>query len=421
MTLRFNRILSFAFTLCAIVAAPGFAATAATKVTTPAKGVKQYTIEQFFSTKRITGGSFSADEKRILFSSDESGIFNAYTVSVSGGKAEALTTSTKDSTFAVSYFPNDDRILFTRDSGGDENNHLFVRELDGTERDLTPGTKIKASFGGWKPDGSAFYVITNERDAKFFDVYRYDAKHYERTMFYRNEKGLNLASISRDEKWIALNKQNTTIDSDVFLHDVAKNETKHITSHSGSVKYKAQTFDPASRRLLFTTDEGSEFERIKAYDLVSGVATEFEKANWDIDLTYYSRDGRFRVTIINDDGSTSVKVVEIQGDTERPFAMPKLPGGMILGLTFSKSGTKGRSDQVGFFDDESSVVRGCWLLAFVARMEGYFEGFSPLLFRIYPIAKTPLPSVRIKWCRARYRFASPQATKNRCAFFDRPR
>jgi dipeptidyl aminopeptidase/acylaminoacyl peptidase len=261
-------------------------------------------------------------------------------VPAAGGKAEQLTNSTKDSTFAVSFFPNDDRFLFTRDSGGNELNHLFVRELDGTERDLTPGDKLKAAFHGWHADGAAFYVTTNERDPRFFDLYRYDAKTYARTMLYKNDQGLDVAAISRDEKWVALNKSHTTIDSDIHLYDVAKGETRHLTPHSGSVKFSAQTFDPASQRLLFTSDEGSEFARIKAHDLATGQVSEFEKADWDIDSTYYSRDGRFRVTVVNEDGSTVVRVAEVAGGTEKPLALPKLPGGMILGVTFSRSGNR---------------------------------------------------------------------------------
>src|SRR3546814_9127016 len=63
--------------------------------------------------------------------------------------AEPLTTSTTDSTFAISWFPNDARVLYSADQGGNELDHLYVREVDGTTRDLTPGEKVKAGFDGW--------------------------------------------------------------------------------------------------------------------------------------------------------------------------------------------------------------------------------------------------------------------------------
>ena len=51
----------------------------AAQTTTPAstRAPKQYTIEQFLDTVSNRGASFSADESRILFSSNKTGIWNA--------------------------------------------------------------------------------------------------------------------------------------------------------------------------------------------------------------------------------------------------------------------------------------------------------------------------------------------------------
>jgi len=308
--------------------------TTAHTTTTP----KRYTIEQFMATTSLGGASFSADEKRVLFHSNQSGIFNAYTLSITGGTPQPLTQSMLDTTYSVSFFPNDDRILFSRDKSGDENSHLYVRELNGAEKDLTPGDKVKASFFAWHPDGITFYVSSNERDPKFFDLYRFDAKTYARSMIYKNDQAYALAAISRDEKWIALNKTNTSLDSDIYLFDVAKNETKHLTPHTGAITFNAATFDPASARLFFLSNEGSEFTGLRTYDLASGNIKAHEKADWDVVYTYFSQDGRFRVTGVNQDGSTVIRIVE--GAAEKPVALPTLPGGEIRGVSFSRSGNR---------------------------------------------------------------------------------
>ncbi|WP_426176765.1 alpha/beta fold hydrolase [Massilia sp. TWR1-2-2] len=315
----------------AVILQPAFAA----PVKEVPKAPKRYTIEQFMATTSISGASFSRDEKQILFSSNESGIFNAYTIPAAGGKPVAMTKSTIDSTYAVSFFYNDDRILFTRDSGGNENNHLFVRELDGAERDLTPGDKLKASFAGWRPDGNAFYVTTNERDPRFFDLYRYDARTYARTMLYKNESGMNVSTMSRDEKWLALQKTTTTSDSDIYLLNLATGESKHITPHTTPASFGAATFDPQSKRLFFTTNASGEFAAIRTYDIASGATVDSEKADWDLLGTSYSRDGRFRTSVVNQDGSIAVRVVE--GPAEKAVALPKLPGGEMRQTTFSPS------------------------------------------------------------------------------------
>jgi dipeptidyl aminopeptidase/acylaminoacyl peptidase len=335
-------LLTLVATLALLAGAPQ-AAVAADKPAAAAKApkpAKRYTIEQFMATVNIGGASFSADESRILFHSNESGIFNVYAMPVAGGKPVQLTDSKTDSHYAVGFFPGDDRLLYTRDQAGNELNHLYVRELDGSERDLTPGSrpdhKLKARFVDWSGDDTAFYVATNERDPKFFDLYRYDAKTYARTLVFKNEGGWGSLDISRDGRWLALGKTNTTADRDVYLADLKSGEIKHITKHQGVAEYSAQDFDPESRELLMTSNDGGEFTRVIAYDLAKGTTREVEKADWDVDYTRFSKDGRHRVSGVNADASTALRLYR----DGKPVALPTLPGGEIRGVAFSRSGKR---------------------------------------------------------------------------------
>jgi len=332
--MRFIIILSLALTLATVGLDSAAAQGGASKGSGSQRPLKQYSMEQFMATTTVNGASFSADGKRILFSSNESGIFNVYSMPVAGGKPEALTSSTTDSTFAISYFPHDDRILYTRDAGGNEQNHLYVLESGGKERDLTPGSKLKAQFGNWSQDGNVFFVLTNERDGRFFDVYRYDAKTYERTLFYKEEKGYQVSGGSNDEKWIALAKVNTTSDSDIFLYNVSTQEFKHLTPHTEPSDYTVATFDPTSEWLYYLTNDGGEFTRVRRYHLATGRHEEVEKAAWDISYSYFSHHGRYRVTGVNDDGRTAITVID--NKTGKAVPLPKLPAGEITSVHISR-------------------------------------------------------------------------------------
>src|SRR5215510_5408773 len=142
---------------------------------------KRYTIEQFMDTSRVSGIAFSHDESSVLVSSNETGIFNVFSVPVADGRMRQLTFSTSDDIRAVACFPNDSRIVYARDKGGIESRHLCVLEEDGQQVDLTHGTYIKAGLRGWSRDGKHFYCITNERDRSYFDVYQIDSESYQRT------------------------------------------------------------------------------------------------------------------------------------------------------------------------------------------------------------------------------------------------
>ena len=63
----------------------------------------KYSIEQFMKTVSIGGGSFSFDEKSILISSNQTGVFNAFVLPVKGGESSQLTFSKDDSIFALSF------------------------------------------------------------------------------------------------------------------------------------------------------------------------------------------------------------------------------------------------------------------------------------------------------------------------------
>lgn len=306
----------------------------ATTLAAKTRPSKQYTIEQFMNTIAVGGASFSPDEKEILFTSDESGVRNVYAVPVTGGKARALTTS-KDTTTAISFFPNDTRFLYTRDQGGNELNHLYVREKDGTERDLTPGDKLKAGFESWSGDKKSFFVTTNERDPKFFDVYRYDAATYERKMIFKNEGGYEPELVSRDGRWITLGKPISTADNDLFVHDVVKNETKKISEHKGRSEFRSGDFDPSSKWLYFSSNDGSEFMRVRRYELATGKSEDVDKADWDIPEVAFSESGKYRYTLTNEDARTVVRLYDAK--TGKSVALPKLPSGNINSLKFSPS------------------------------------------------------------------------------------
>jgi len=298
--------------------------------------LKEYTIEQFMNTVRIGGSSFSADEKSILFHSNKSGIYNVYSVPVTGGTPAQLTNSTKESTFAVSYFPNDNRILYTYDRGGNENSHLYLRELDGSERDLTPGEKVKANFLDWSHDRKSFFFSTNERDPKFFDIYEMPLDTFKPSMIYKDETGFDAGSISDDKKYIAFEKSGgSAADSDVYVYNTATKEMKNITTHTGDVANSAQAFDSNSKYLYYLTDTSGEYKYVARYDLATGKSEVVEKAPWDVSYTYFSHNGKYRVTAINEDARTRIKIYDTASG--KLVNLPQLPNADITGVNISPS------------------------------------------------------------------------------------
>jgi len=335
-----TRRLTLALLALAATVLAGCGSSPATKPeAAAAQPAQQYDARAFFTTTTfgLAGGhAWSPDDRQLLVQSDETGIFNVYALDLASGQRQALTTSAKDSTYAVSWFPDDGRVLFTADQGGNELDHLYVRELSGETRDLTPGEKTKATFAGWSADRQSFFVLTNERDPEAFDLYRYSARDYARTMVFRNDDALEIEAVSRDGRYVVMTKARTSADSDLYLLDTrpAGAKPQLITPHTGNISHGAYGFTHDSKQLVYSTDEHGEFTQAWTYDVADGRKAPMIAASWDVSFVSFSESGRYRISGTNDDARTVVRILD--RDTSKEVTLPGLPPGDLSQVQFSR-------------------------------------------------------------------------------------
>ncbi len=323
----------------AIAAAQPQPAPAAAAVNLPRYDARTFFETTAYGMASSDGIAFSSDGRNVLISSDKSGVFNVYALPVAGGEPVQITRSTTNATTALSYFPNDDRILFTADQGGNELNHVYVRLPDGTERDLTPGENLKAGFVGWSADGRTFYLSSNERDRAAFDIYAYDATSYERRLIYTNPGGFFPGEVSRDGRYVVLTKDNSSADSDVYLATVGDTAApRHITPHQGNVAFGAYGFTPDSQTLIYGSNETSEFGQAIAYNIASEQRTPLVAADWDVSYVGYSPTGRYRTHAVNADGLTQLTILDTRSNRE--VTLRGIPQGMVGGVRFNRDETR---------------------------------------------------------------------------------
>lgn len=297
--------------------------------------ISSYTIEQFFDNLSIGGGSFSADETRLLVTSNETGIYNVFALNVDGSGEQQLTFSETESMFAISYFPEDDRFLYSADQGGNEISHIYMQETDGTVTDLTPWEGAVSNFAGWTRDFNYFYFLSNKRDPRFFDGYRMDLESFEAEMIYENTENLTPASFSNTGRYVVLTQDITTSNNEMYLLDLESGEMKHISEHEGDATYSPADFSLNDEYLYFLTNEGSEFTYVTSYHLETGKKEVTFRADWDVWYAYYSYNEKYQVIGINQDARTVVKVIEVA--TGEELEIPDFEGKDISGVSISRS------------------------------------------------------------------------------------
>ncbi len=298
------------------------------------KEVTQYTIEQFMNTTSIFGSSFSSDESKILFSSNESGIYNLYEIGIEDGETKQL-TNRDESSFATSYFPNDERILFRSDQAGNEITHIYLLDNEGSFDDLIPFEGARVNFLGWSHDRESFFFSSNKRDPKFEDYYEMNVESMEYDMIYENIVGHNISTISNDKNLVAFTKTITTTNNNMYLYNRETEELRLLSKHEGEITYRPVDFSSDGKELFFLTDENSEFTYLAKMNLETEEVEKIYDFGWDIMYAYHSYNGKYRVVGINWDSKTVIKIFDTASGEE--IVLPKFEDLNISSVRISMS------------------------------------------------------------------------------------
>lgn len=279
--------------------------------------VDQYSIEQFMDVERAFANSFSPNKDSVLMTSNRSGIYNMYTVPTTGGDLRPITKSDSSSVYGISYFPDDERILFRMDGNGDEIYKIFLKDTTGEIKRLTPATNVRALFRGWAKDGKSFFYGSNQRDNKFIDHYEMNINDFSSKLIYKNTENLNFDQMSEDRNYIVLSKSINSNDTDLYLLHQKTGEKIKINENQSANSF--QDFAPDGKSFYYTTDDQAEFTYVMRYDIATGTKEKVIEKNWDITMYYFTRNGKYQIMYINEDGKYKMIAKEVATDQEVSF------------------------------------------------------------------------------------------------------
>jgi len=270
--------------------------------------IEQYSIETLMSNNRSSGGYFSKDASKLIYSSDKSGIFNIYEVDLKTNEETQLTDSEEESFFSRGYSPSTDEVIYSADIGGNENSHIYIIR-DGKSIDLTPGKNTKASFFGWTNDELEMYVISNYRDARFFDLYKIDIETLNSKMVFKNDRGYNLNSISHNDNYLVLSLNISRSEQKLFLYDVKSKQQVEISNQVAN--FSGQNFDKNDENYFYTTNYDSEFYYLMSYNLKNGERKIVFETDWDVAFSYLSKNNSYRVIAVNEDAQNKLTITNM--------------------------------------------------------------------------------------------------------------
>lgn len=233
-----------------------------------------------------------------------------------------------------------DGFLFGKDVGGSEFYQLFFFDLaTGQYRMLSDGTSRN---GGalWSDDGHRYAYYSTRRNGRDWDLYVGDIGKpgSEHAVL---EKGGTWGAVdwSPDGKKLLVARYVSANESHPHLLDLASGELTEINPTDGPVAYGSSAFSRDGKGLYYTSDEGTEFQHLRYYDLATGESKVLTgDIPWDVEAMVLSDDGKYLAFTVNVDGIERLHVRETATQAEVP--LPELPVGQIGGLEFSPDGSQ---------------------------------------------------------------------------------
>jgi dipeptidyl aminopeptidase/acylaminoacyl peptidase len=260
----------------------------AEKAETPATPVA---LEDFFKDPEKAGYRISPNGDWILFRAPHQGRMNVFVQKLGDTTATPITTETERSIYNAEW-ESDERIIYVKDSGGDENTHIVSVKPDGSQlTDHTPFPKVRAEIIDMLEDRPNELLMShNKRDAQVFDVYLLNTATGESKMVAQNPGNITSWVTDHDGKIRAAITTDGINSSLIYRQTEADSFRTVITT-----SYK-ETFEP----VLFTFDNKNLFAKsnlgrdkiaLVEFDPTTGkeVRELFVHADVDIDGVGYSR------------------------------------------------------------------------------------------------------------------------------------
>lgn len=231
----------------------------------------------------------------------------------------------------------DGRILFSKDTGGDEWFQLFLRDSSGKTVQLTePGTRNGSP--AWSKDGSVLVWSRAVKGSADYDLLMRDPSGATKVI-YKGQGQVSPMAVSPDGKTVLLGRYFSINESRRWLLDVATGKLTELNPSKAKIAYGDGIFTPDGKSVLMLSDEGGDFARLAQFDLTTGAKVSLSgERPWDIEGFALSNDGRVLAYVVNEDGYSKLVVQDFR--TRRALPQPTLPAGVVADLAFSPDGSK---------------------------------------------------------------------------------
>ncbi len=267
---------------------------------------KQIPLEDFFKNPERNSYQISPDGKYYSYTAPYEKRMNIF-VQERGQDSVIQLTAETDRSVAGYFWPNSERILYLKDTGGDENFKLFGVNIDGSNPiAYTDIPNVRTQIIDDLPDVPNEVVIgLNKRNPQVFDPYRLNLETGEMEMLAENPGNIQGWMFDHDGKLRVAFAIVDGVNTSILYRETEQDPWETVLTTSFKDNVSPSFFTSDNKNVVATSNLGRDKSAAVIFDIKNGKELEmlYENPDYDVNNVSYSRKRK----VITSAGYTSSK------------------------------------------------------------------------------------------------------------------
>jgi len=254
-----------------------------------------------------------------------------------------------------------DYIVFRKDVGGGEWYQLYRYDVTSGDSTLLTDGQSRNLLGPWSSRGDQIAYTSTRRTGQDTDLWVMNPADpkTDRLLTQLQGGGWEPEDWSPDDKKILLLEYVSVNETFLWRVDTATGAKSELTPRNAAEKvaYGNARFSKDGEGVYFTSDKGSEFQRLMYMDLgTKETKVLTPDISWDVTEFALSYDGKRIAFITNEDGQTVLRLLDVATGKELQPA-PKVPPGLVSRLRWHRN-----NHDLAFSIESSRLPGDCFSL-----------------------------------------------------------
>lgn len=269
-----------------------FAALAAATAACAGTPAAELPLETFFRNAEKTRYQISPDGRYFSYTAPYQSRQNIFIQPVDGSEARRITSETERD-LAGYFWANDHRILYLKDTGGDENFQLYGVDIDGSDPKAYtafPGVTTQV-IDPLEEIDSLMIIATNQRDPRIFDPYRLNLRTGEMTLLCENPGDVQGWQTDHDGRLRVAYAIVDGVNTQIRYRDTEDEEFRPVLTTNFKESVLFSEFTPDNKQVYAITNLGRDKTALVLMNPATGEEIEqlYSDDRYDLSGLWYSK------------------------------------------------------------------------------------------------------------------------------------